>query len=250
MNLFRNAAVTIAAAVALSASAQAQRASGPSRAILAAVADPARPAEDVARDAGRRPAQIVAFAGVRPGARIVELVPGGGYYTRILARSVGPQGHVFAVVTPGFSQRPGAMDGLRASLAAYPNVEIVVSDLRALTMTQPVDLVWTSENYHDLHNGPTADIAAVNRAVFGVLRPGGIYYVEDHSAPGTGVTATSTLHRIDPQAVRDEVRAAGFRLEAESPLLANPADPHSARSNDPSIRGNTDRFSMRFRKPR
>jgi len=237
------------ALLALATSAPGERVSRPSRLIAGAVADPARPAEDVARDAERRPAQIVAFAGVRAGDRIVELAPGGGYYTRILARSVGPRGRVFAVVSPGFAQRPESMNRLRATVSSYPNVEIVVSDIRSLTMAQPVDLVWTSENYHDFHNGPTADIGALNRAVLGVLRRGGVYYVEDHAAPGTGVTATSTLHRIDPQAVRDEVRAAGFRLDAESPVLANPADPHDARSNDPSIRGHTDRFAMRFRKP-
>lgn len=242
-------ALTLIAFCALAAPAQSYP-PGPSRAILSAVADPARPAEDVARDPNRRPAEILAFAGVRPDDRIAELIPGGGYYTRILARAVGPRGRVYAVVTPGFAQRPAAIDRLRAAVAGYANVEIVVSDLGALTMARPVDLVWTSENYHDLHNGPTADVAAVNRAAFGVLRRGGTYYVEDHAAPGTGVTATSTLHRIDPQAVRDEVRAAGFRLEAESPLLANPADPHSARVNDPSISGHTDRFAMRFRKPR
>ncbi|MBV9884870.1 MAG: methyltransferase, partial [Sphingomonadaceae bacterium] len=102
-------ALAIAAALALAPSAQAQRSSDPSRAILAAVADPARPAADVARDADRHPAQITAFAGVRPGQRIAELAPGGGYYTRILARSVGPRGHVYAVVSPGFAQRPGAL---------------------------------------------------------------------------------------------------------------------------------------------
>jgi predicted methyltransferase len=239
----------IAAGFVLIAAQSGGDSSRQSRAIVSAVADPGRPSEDVARDPDRKPAQIVAFAGVRPGNRIVELLPGGGYYTRILARAVGPRGRIFAVVTPGFAQRPGAMDRLRAAVAGYANVEIVVSDLAALTMAAPVDMVWTSENYHDLHNGPAADIAAVNRAVFGVLRRGGIYYVEDHSAPGTGVAATSTLHRIDPQAVRDEVRGAGFRLEAESPLLANPADPHTARSNDPSISGHTDRFAMRFRRP-
>lgn len=240
---------TIAAAFLLAGTASQAEARPPSRAILAAVADPARPAEDVARDAARKPAEIIAFAGVRPGQRIVELIPGGGYYTRILARAVGPRGHVYAVVTPGFSQRPGAMDRLRVTIAPYPNVEIVVSDLTGLAMAQPVDLVWTSENYHDLHNGPTANVAGVNRAVFGVLRPGGIYYIEDHAAPGTGTRATSTLHRIDPQAVRDELRAAGFVPAGESALLANSADPHSARANDPSIQGHTDRFAMRFRRP-
>jgi predicted methyltransferase len=192
---------------------------------------------------------MLAFAGVRPGDRIVELIPGAGYYTRILARAVGPRGHVYTVVTPGFSQRPGAMDRLRATAGGYPNVEIIVSDLGALTMAQPVDLVWTSENYHDLHNGPTANVAAVNRAVFGVLRSGGIYYVEDHSAPGTGTNVTGTLHRIDPQAARDEIAAAGFTPAGESSLLANSADPHTARSNDPSISGHTDKFAIRFRRP-
>jgi predicted methyltransferase len=239
----------IAAGLLLTAATQHADSRPPSHAILAAVADSARPPEDVARDPARKPAEMLAFAGVRPGDRIAELIPGGGYYTRILARAVGPRGRIYAVVTPGFSQRPGAMDRLRASLAAYPNVEIVVSDLGALSMAQPVDLVWTSENYHDMHNGPTANVAAINRAVFGVLRRGGIYYVEDHSAPGTGTSATSTLHRIDPQAVRDEVAAAGFRPAGESPLLANPADPHTARVTDPSISGHTDKFAMRFRKP-
>lgn len=242
-------AAAVVAVVALASSAQGQRTARPSPAILAAVADPTRPGEDAARDGGRHPAEITAFAGVRPGLRVVELAPGGGYYTRILARAVGPRGHVYAVVSPGFAARPASMERFQRIVAGYPNVEIVVSDIRTLTMARPVDMVWTSENYHDFHNAQGADLAAINRAVFNVLRPGGAYYVEDHAAPGTGITATSTLHRIDPQAVRDEVTAAGFRLEAQSPVLANPADPHTARSNDPSIRGRTDRFAMRFRKP-
>jgi predicted methyltransferase len=242
-------AVALVAVFALASSAQGQRTARPSRAILAAVADPTRPAEDAARDGGRHPAEIVAFAGVRPGDRIIELAPGGAYYTRILARAVGPRGHVYAVVSPGFAARTESMARFQRVVAGYPNVEIVVSDIRTLTMNRPVDIVWTSENYHDFHNAQGADLNALNRAVFGVLRPGGTYYIEDHAAPGTGVTATSTLHRIDPQAVRDEVAAAGFRLDGESSVLANPADPHTARSNDPSIRGRTDRFAMRFRKP-
>lgn len=242
-------AIALTVALALASSAQGQRNVQPSAAIRAAVADPTRPAEDAARDGGRHPAEILAFAGVRPGMRIVELAPGGGYYTRILARAVGPRGHVYAVVSPGFASRAESMGRFQRLVAGYPNVEIVVSDIRTLTMARPVDLVWTSENYHDFHNGQGADMGALNRAVFGVLRPGGSYYVEDHAAPGTGVSATSTLHRIDPQAVRDEMTAAGFRLDGESPVLANPADPHTARVTDPAIRGRTDRFAMRFRRP-
>jgi len=239
----------IAAAFALTAAAPGGG-EKPSPAILSAVADAARPAEDVARDGARKPADMLAFAGVKPGDRVAELAPGGGYYTRILARAVGPRGKVYAFVSTGFAQRPGAMDRLKAVIAPYGNVEIVVGDYTAMTLPQPVDLVWTSENYHDFHNGPTANVAALNHAVFAVLKKGGRYYIEDHAAPGTGVTATSTLHRIDPKAVRDEVAAAGFKLESESPALANAADPHTAKVDDPAIKGHTDKFAMRFRKPR
>lgn len=242
----------IAAALTLGAAAPAPAQDGPkpSREIAAAVADPARPAADVERDGERKPAQIVAFAGVKPGDRVAELAPGGGYFTRILARTVGPKGKVYAVVSRGFAAREGAMDKLKATIAPYPNVEIVVADYTALTLPEPVDVVWTSENYHDFHNGPTANVAALNAAMFAVLKKGGRYYIEDHAAPGTGVTATSTLHRIDPAAVRSEVTAAGFRMEAESPLLANKDDPHTAGVTDASIKGHTDKFAMRFRKPR
>jgi predicted methyltransferase len=222
----------------------------PSKAIQSAVADPARPAEDVARDALRKPAEMLTFAQVKPGDRVAELAPGGGYYTRILARAVGPRGKVYAFVSKGFAAREGAMDKLKATLVPYPNVEIIVGDYTTLALPEPVDLVWTSENYHDFHNGPTANVAALNQAAFAALKKGGRYYIEDHAAPGTGVTATSTLHRIDPQAVRDEVAAAGFKLEGESPALANASDPHTAKVDDPVIRGHTDKFAMRFRKPR
>lgn len=238
----------IAAAFALTAAAP-SLAQTPSSAVQAAVADPARPAEDVARDALRHPAEMLAFAGVKPGDRVAELAPGGGYYTRILARAVGPKGKVYAFVSKGFAARDGAMDKLKATLAPYPNVEIIVGDYSAMAFPEPVDLVWTSENYHDFHNGPTANVAALNQAAFAALKKGGRYYIEDHAAPDTGVTATSTLHRIDPQAVRDEVAAAGFKLEAQSPALANRDDPHTAKVDDPAIRGHTDKFAMRFRKP-
>lgn len=241
--------VTIAAALTLAAAASPQDPK-PSKLILDAVADAGRPAEDKARDVNRKPAETVAFAGVKPGDTVVELLPGGGYYTRILAKAVGPKGHVYTVVTPGQAQRPGGLDRIKGIIAPYPNVELLVSDLAALTVPKPAKLVWTSENYHDMHNSPTMKAADINKSVFNILAPGGLYYVEDHSAPGTGITATSTLHRIDPQAVRDEVTAAGFKLEAETKLLANPADPHTTRSTDPAILGHTDKFAMRFRKPK
>ena len=245
-------AMTFAAAFALTTaglaiSAAAQDATA---AITAAVADPMRPAADTARDANRKPAQILAFVGVKPGDTVVELMPGGGYFTRILAKTVGPKGHVYGVVPSGFANRPGAMDGLNALAAQYPNVTITATDLSSFKVPQPADVVWTSENYHDFHNGPTANIPGLNAAAFAALKPGGVYYIEDHAAAkGAGVTATSTLHRIDPAAAISEVEAAGFKRDGQSDLLANPDDPHDKAVFDPSIRGKTDKFALRFRKP-
>jgi len=244
--------MTFAAAFALTTagfaiSAAAQDATA---AITAAVADPMRPAADTARDANRKPAQILAFVGVKPGDTVVELMPGGGYFTRILAKTVGPKGHVYGVVPSGFANRPGAMDALNALAAQYPNVTITATDLSSFKVPQPADVVWTSENYHDFHNGPTANIPGLNAAAFAALKPGGVYYIEDHAAAkGAGVTTTSTLHRIDPAAAISEVEAAGFKLDGQSDLLANPDDPHDKAVFDPSIRGKTDKFALRFRKP-
>ena len=218
-------------------------------AIAAAVADAARPEADKARDAARKPAEIVAFAGVKPGDKVAEFLPGGGYYTRILSKAVGPEGHVYALVPASFAQRPGGLDALNALAAQLGNVTVVATDLTSFTLPEPVDLAWTSENYHDMHNGTTPSFAGVNESTFRALKPGGIYFVEDHAAaPGAGISATSTLHRIEPAAVIEEVSSAGFALEAQSDLLANPDDPKTAGVRDPSIQGETEKLAMRFRK--
>ncbi len=217
--------------------------------IAAAVADAGRPEADKARDVHRKPAEIVAFAGVKPGDKVAEFLPGGGYYTRILAKAVGPQGHVYALVPAGFAQRPGGLDALNALAAQYGNVTVVATDLTNFNLPEPVDLAWTSENYHDMHNGPTPSFAGVNDATFRALKPGGIYFVEDHAAvAGAGTTVTSTLHRIEPAAVIEEVSSAGFALDGQSDVLANPADPKTAGVRDPSIQGETEKFALRFRK--
>ena len=218
-------------------------------AIAAAVADADRPDADKARDAARKPAEIVAFAGVKPGDKVAEFLPGGGYYTRILAKTVGPEGHVYALVPAGFAQRPGGLDALNALAAQYGNVTVVATDLTNFTLPEPVDLAWTSENYHDMHNGPTPSFAGVNEATFRALKPGGIYFIEDHAAAvGAGASVTSTLHRIEPAAVIEEVSRAGFALDAQSDLLANPDDPKTAGVRDPSIQGKTEKLALRFRK--
>ena len=143
-----------------------------------------------------------------------------------------------------FANRPGGLDAINALAEQYGNIEVVVVDYAATKLPEPVDLVWTTENYHDLANG---DIATVNKWAFEALKPGGIYFVEDHSAPGTGTSATSTLHRIDPAAVKEQVGAAGFTLDAESDLLRNPNDPHDV--NPRQVQPTSDKFALRFRKP-
>lgn len=240
----------IAAIVSLSLAGTAAVAQGEvPAAIAAAVADAGRPDTDKARDAARKPAEIVAFAGVKPGDKVAEFLPGGGYYTRIISKAVGPQGHVYVLVPAGFAQRPGGLDALNALATQLGNVTVLATDLTNFTLPEPVDLAWTTENYHDMHNGPTPSFAGVNESTFRALKPGGIYFVEDHSAaPGAGTTVTSTLHRIEPAAVIEEVSSVGFALDAQSDLLANPNDPKTAGVRDPSVQGETEKFALRFRK--
>jgi len=226
-------------------------------AIDAAIADPARPEADRARDAERKPAESLAYAGVRPGDRVLELLPGRGYYTRILSGVVGARGHVYAAPPPksatAAAEAPDPGRAVREIAAdpRYANVSVESMRPTAPELSQGVDLAWTSQNYHDLHNVAGLDLVAFNRAVYAALRPGGTYIVLDHAAqPGSGARDTNTLHRIDPETVVAEARAAGFELAGRSDILTNPADPHAVPVFDASIRGRTDQFILKFRKPR
>lgn len=242
--MFRNAAAVLLFAIAAPVLAQAQ-----APGIAAAVADAGRPAADRERDAARKPAETVAFAGVKAGDKVVELMPGGGYYTRILAKSVGPNGKVYAVVPAAMAARPGALDGLNALVQTHPNVQIVTGDLASFAVPEKADLVWTSENYHDFSNAP-GGIAPLNKHVFESLKPGGVFFVEDHNAKaGSPADVTRTLHRIDVARAKRELQAAGFRVEGEADHLKNPADPGDVPAGDPSVRGKTDKFALRLRKP-
>ncbi|MBV8146400.1 MAG: class I SAM-dependent methyltransferase [Gammaproteobacteria bacterium] len=219
--------------------------------ISAAVADSARPAEDKQRDADRKPAETLAFAGVKPGDTVIELAPGKGYYTRLLSAVVGPKGKVYAVSS---QPKPDAPPPPIQALAAdphYSNVTVSLQHIPELAApASAVDLVWTTQNYHDLHNIEGVDPAKINRVFFGALKPGGTYLVLDHAAEaGSGTRDTNTLHRIDEQTVKQEVTAAGFQLAAESDILRNKADAHTAKVFDPEIRGHTDQFLLKFKKP-
>ena len=244
------AAALVAAVPALSAAEKA-----PPAYVAAAVASPDRPKADVERDALRKPAELIAFAGIRRGQDVGDLMPGGGYFTRIFSGVVGPKGRVYAIVpSEQLARRATAADAVKAIAAepAYSNVSVVVAPPAEIAAPRPLDVVWTSDNYHDVYgfNGPEA-AAAMNAAVFKALKPGGEFIVIDHaSAPGAGGTVAKTLHRIDPETIKAQVLAAGFVLEAESPLLRNPADPHDVAIFDKSIRGSTDQVVFKFRKPK
>jgi predicted methyltransferase len=247
-------AAALAAALTLAATC-ANAASIPSN-IVAAVADSSRPDADKQRDANRKPAETLAFTGVKPGEQVAELLPGGGYYTRIFSKAVGGSGHVYAVVPAPFPDAPADAPDFAARVKAiaadpnYSNVSVVVEPFSQLAVPAPVDLVWTSQNYHDLHNFPGLDVGMFNKMVFDDLKPGGIYLILDHSAEaGSGTRDTKTLHRIDAEAVKKEVLAAGFVFVGSSNLLQQASDNHTLKVFDPTIRGKTDQFILKFRKP-
>jgi predicted methyltransferase len=225
--------------------------------ISAAVADANRPDADKQRDASRKPVNTLEFAGVVPGEQIGELVPGSGYFTRLFSVAVGPKGHVYALVPPRPANAPpDAPDRSAAARAiaanpSYSNVSVVELAAGKIPTPVPLDLVFTAQNYHDLHNIPSLNVANFNKGVFDALKPGGYYVVLDHSAQaGSGTRDTNTLHRIDADTVKQEVTAAGFEFVAGSDVLANSSDPRTANVFDPSVRGKTDQFIYKFRKPK
>ena len=241
-----------AAVMALAVSAYAQAPANvhepkPSALVKAAVVDPGRPAADTARDENRKPAEVVAVSGLKPGDVVAELGSGGGYYTRILSKAVGPKGKIIAVINQA---RPQGADPIKALATDYPNVTTVLDDYsKFANLGEKVDVVWTTDNYHDFHNA-MPDMAAFNKAVFDALKPGGTFLVEDHAAAaGAGVSVARTLHRIEPATVIQEVTAAGFKLVRTSDVLAHPEDDHLKQNAETTVRGHTDRFILVFKKP-
>jgi predicted methyltransferase len=188
---------------------------------------------------------------VHPGEVVGELLPGGGYFTRVFSKAVGPTGRVYAILPDiQTSTNPPPVEKIAAD-PAYANVKVVRAKFAAFSLPEKADLIWTSQNYHDLHLAKMQlDVAAFNKGVYDALKPGGMFVIVDHAAAaGTGLDIPDKLHRIDPAIVRREVEAAGFQFAGESQVLRNPADDHSKAVFDPAIRGHTDQFIYRFRKP-
>lgn len=224
----------------------------PASLLARALADPARAAQRAA-DARRHPAELVALADLKPGQRILDLIPGDGYWTRIFARIVGPRGRVYSVWPRAYaSEAMGNVATLRQIAKQYGNVTVQVQPGPLLTAPEPLDVVWTSDNYHDYNDkfmGRPGSLAFA-RSAYRILKPGGLFIVIDHAAAaGHGLGDTETMHRIERAQVIREASAAGFRLVGESSALRNPKDPLNIPVFDPKIRFRTSQFALKFRKP-
>lgn len=224
----------------------------------AAVAASDRPADAVKLDSSRKPAEALAFMGLKRGDRALDLFAGSGYYTEIMAHAVGPTGGVLAWEPANFVNDK-SKEEWNALHARAANTSILVAPIGALSLpANAFDFVMIHLNYHDTYwqsakyNFPRIEPDAFLRTVYQSVKPGGVVAVIDHAANPGGDTreVVDKLHRIDPAVVKADFERAGFALDGQSDMFRNAADDHSKLVFDPSVRGNTDRFAYRFRKPR
>jgi predicted methyltransferase len=225
-----------------------------SPAIQAAVAASDRTDDDKKLDAGRHPAEMLAFFGIAPGMHVAEVAAGAGYTTELLARTVGPTGTVYGENSKGFLGFVGKPWGERLAKPALKNVVRVDRELDDPLPPEAKDLdaVLNVLTYHDtVWIG--VDRARMNAAIFAALKHGGVYGIVDHSAKaGTGLNDVKTVHRIDESALREEIEHAGFKFQAEAAFLRNPSDTRDWNDSPRAAgdkRGTSDRFVLRFVKP-
>jgi predicted methyltransferase len=225
--------------------------------IAAAVASPARDPDNVKLDEGRKPAQVLAFLGLKPGMHVLDLFGGNRYWSEIMAPVVGSKGHV-TVWEPTQFYSPKTKTAFDAFEAKNPNVSIVASPFEAPQLAaNSADFVILNDNYHDTYwqnakyGIPQMDPAAFLKAVYAAMKPGAVIGVIDHIAnPNDDTRATvEKYHRIDPAVVKADFERAGFKFVRSSDILRNPADDHTLLVFDPKVRGHTDRFVFKFRKP-
>ena len=224
-----------------------------SQIIAKAVADPARPAEGRAADPLRKPAETLAFSGVRPGMVVGEFYPGGGYFTRMISGVVGPAGHVYALDNTGWKGAVKADQELFKECPKCTNVTMDAKPFGTVAFPKPLDLAWVTQNYHDLKIAEygKVDTVAFDRAVFKALKPGGTFFILDHQgAPGLTDEQIAKLHRINRDVVVKEVTSVGFKLAAEGKFLRNAGDDHTRSIFDKAIQGHTDQYALKFVKPR
>jgi predicted methyltransferase len=245
----------IFAALFATAATMAPTFAAPSKPIAAAVALKGRPAEAIAMDASRKPAEILDFMQLKRGMTVLDVLAGTGYYTEIMGRVVGPQGSVTGFEPTGFFKGKG-QKSLDAMVARQANVKFTI-DLAAALTPATYDFVMIHLNYHDFYwesvkyNIPRTDPNMVLAGLFRATKPGGIVAIVDHVGPaGDTRVIVDQLHRIDPETVKADFLRAGFVLDASSSLLRMPGDDLSKNVFDPAIKGKTDRFVFRFKKPK
>jgi predicted methyltransferase len=226
--------------------------------ITAAVASPARSPDNVKLDESRKPVEVLSFLGLKPGMHVIDLFGGNRYWAEMMAPAVGLKGHVL-VWEPTQFYKPDAKTAFEAFQAKTPNVSIVSTPFEAPSLPKnSADLVMLNLNYHDTYwqnekyGIPKMDPAAFLKTVYAAMKPGAVIGVIDHVAsPNSDTRATvDKFHRIDPNVVKADFKRAGFVLVGTSDILRNPADDHSLLVFDPKIRGKTDRFIFKFKKPR
>lgn len=229
--------------------------------VTTALADPHRPATEVLRDVNRHPGELIAFAGIKPGMTVVDLLPGIGaaaYYTRIFSGVVGPKGKVYAFYGIQYDDRLKTRMNLDPDKQGdqfktdYANVTALHMPLEDFKTPEPVDVIWTSDNFHDTHNKAYAtDVKKMLAGIYASLKPGGIFMDVDHrAAKGAGPGVTETLHRMDEDIAKQEIEAAGFKLVDESNILTNPADDDTKRVFEEGEHDHTDQMVLKFQKPR
>lgn len=248
----------VAAALALSTGAAQLVAAPQHSTIAAAVGVSDRSADNVKLDAGRKPAQVLQYLGLKPGMHVLDLFGANAYWAEIEAPVVGSKGHV-TVWQPTQFYREKTKASFAAFAAKHPNVDIVISPFEVPKLpSNYADFVILNDNYHDTYwqnekfGIPKMDPNAFLKAVYASMKPGAIIGVIDHVAKPNGDTRATVdkYHRIDPNVVKADFKRAGFVLVGSSDLLRNPADPHNVEVHDASIAGKTDRFVFKFRKPR
>ena len=249
---------SIALALAITAIPLAAIPAAPPASIAAAVAAPGRTADNVKLDESRKPAEVLEFLGLRPGMNALDLFGANAYWAEIVAPAVGPKGHV-TVWEPTQFYSPKSKAAFEAFEAKTPNVSIVASPFEAAALpANYADFVMLNLNYHDTYwhsekyGIPKMDPDAFLKAVYAAMKPGAVIGVIDHAAsPGGDTRATvEKFHRIDPAVVKADFERAGFQFAGSSDLLRNPADDHSLPVFDAQVRGKTDRFMFKFKKPR
>jgi predicted methyltransferase len=223
----------------------------------AVVASPDRMPADSARDTARKPAEVLAFSEIGTGNTVFEMEAGGGYYTELISRAVGPTGKVIMQGPKEFEQFYKADMDARLANNRLANVRVSQSAFDTLDAPDAsVDVVTWFQGPHEMYckaacgNAPLGDTAKAFQEISRILKPGGYLVIMDHAAAqGSPETTGNDLHRIDPMIVKASATTAGFALDEESSILANPADDHTKGVFDDSIRGKTDQFLLRYKKP-